>query len=151
MKEHRLKEPDKTQYEIYNSLKTWVAECRNWEQLTTKLKEVGIEIEFKIKGNSDEVQGIRFKKNNYYFNGSKVDRMFSYSKINYQLSQNAKTNSVIQSHSMKNSTLSVGEHVRNSFGGLFNISSGSGTDKNETDFQHLMRKKKKKRKFGRQI
>ena len=34
VKEHRLKEPDKTKYEIYNSLKVLVPKCKNWQQLT---------------------------------------------------------------------------------------------------------------------
>jgi len=34
------------------------------------------------------VQGIIFEKNGYHFNGSKVDRGFSYSKIDFTLQQN---------------------------------------------------------------
>jgi len=43
---------------------------------------------FKYKGNTSEVQGIRFEKNGYTFNGSKIDWQFSFSKIDYQLKQN---------------------------------------------------------------
>ena len=34
------------------------------------------------------MQGIIFEKNGYHFNGSKVDRDFSYSKIDFTLQQN---------------------------------------------------------------
>ena len=43
---------------------------------------------FKYKGNSDEVQGVVFSKNGYSFSGSKIDRRFSYSKIDAALNVN---------------------------------------------------------------
>ena len=88
VKEHRLKEPDKTKYEIYQALKAEIAQCRNWKDLLAHLKKQDIDVRFKYKGNSQEVQGIIFEKNGYHFNGSKVDRNFSYSKIDFSLHQN---------------------------------------------------------------
>lgn len=88
VKEHRLKEPDKTKYEIYQALKTEITRCREWKDLLAYLKKQDIDVRFKYKGNSQEVQGIIFEKNGYHFNGSKVDRNFSYSKIDFTLQQN---------------------------------------------------------------
>ncbi|EHO72253.1 relaxase/mobilization nuclease domain-containing protein [Segatella maculosa] len=88
VKEHRLKEPDKTKYEIYQALKTEIARRRDWKALLAHLKKQDIDVHFKYKGNSQEVQGIIFEKNSYHFNGSKVDRNFSYSKIDFALQQN---------------------------------------------------------------
>ena len=88
IKEHRLKEPDKTKYEIYQALKAEIARCRDWKALLAHLKKQDIGVRFKYKGNSQEVQGIIFEKNGYHFNGSKVDRSFSYSKIDFALQQN---------------------------------------------------------------
>ena len=88
VKEHRLKEPDKTKYEIYQALKAEIARCRDWKNLLVHLKKQDIDVRFKYKGNSLEVQGIIFEKNGYHFNGSKVDRNFSYSKIDFALHQN---------------------------------------------------------------
>ena len=90
VKEHRLKEPDKTKYEIYQALKAEIARCRNWKDLLIHLKKQDIDVRFKYKGNSQEVQGIIFEKNGYHFNGSKVDRGFSYSKIDFALQQNTR-------------------------------------------------------------
>ena len=92
VKEHRLKEPDKTKYEIYQALKAEIAQCRNWKDLLAHLKKQDIDVRFKYKGNSQEVQGIIFEKNGYRFNGSKVDRSFSYSKIDFALQQTNKEN-----------------------------------------------------------
>ena len=88
VKEHRLNEPDKTKYEIYQALKTEIARCRDWTTLLSHLGKQNIGVLFKYKGNSQEVQGIIFEKNGYHFNGSKVDRSFSYSKIDFALQQN---------------------------------------------------------------
>ena len=92
VKEHRLKEPDKTKYEIYQALKAEIAQCRNWKDLLAHLKKQDIDVRFKYKGNSQEVQGIIFEKNGYRFNGFKVDRSFSYSKIDFALQQTNKEN-----------------------------------------------------------
>ena len=88
VKRHRLKEPDKTKYELYSILKTEVARCGNWNILVANLKEQGVEIRFKYKGGSDEVQGVVFSKNGYPFSGSKIDKRFSYSKIDAALDAN---------------------------------------------------------------
>ena len=74
VKQHRLREPDKTKYEIYNSLKTIMPKCQNWDQIIQGLNDQNIGVTFKYKGESDEIQGVIFDKNGYTFNGSKVDR-----------------------------------------------------------------------------
>ena len=88
VKRHRLKEPDKTKYELYSILKTEVARCGNWNTLITNLKKQGVDMQFKYKSGSDEVQGVIFSKNGYTFSGSKIDRRFSYSKIDAALNAN---------------------------------------------------------------
>lgn len=85
VKQHRLREPEKTKYEIYNSLKEIIPKSQNWKQIIRGLNDQNIGVKFKYKGKSDEIQGVIFEKNGYTFNGSKVDRQFSYSKINQQL------------------------------------------------------------------
>ena len=93
VKRHRLKEPDKTKYELHSILKMEVARCGNWNMLITNLKEQGVEVRFKYKGKSDDIQGVIFSKNGYPFSGSKIDRRFSSTDIghrhHYSLSQKA--------------------------------------------------------------
>ena len=90
VKEHRLREPDKTKYEIYNALKSTLPACKNWQELVGSLKQQGITVEFKTKGSTDKVEGIKFNKNGYSFSGSKVDKQFSFSKIDFALRQNSR-------------------------------------------------------------
>ena len=91
VKRHRLKEPDKTKYELYSILKSEVAKCGNWNMLIANLKKQGVEMRFKYKGKSDEVQGVVFTMNGYSFSGSKIDRRFSFSKIDAALERNRRT------------------------------------------------------------
>lgn len=75
--------------------------------------------------------------------------MFSYSKIDYQLNQNAKQET---SHTVQNSTTSTIEAVVSILGGLLDIQPGNGYNEGEAQFQRLLRKKKEsKRKYGRQM
>ena len=92
IKEHRLKEPDKTKYEIYLTLRDKIPKSRDWKALLAYLRKEGIDVRFKYKGNTQEVQGIVFEKNGYHFSGSKVDRSCSYSKIDFALQQTNKEN-----------------------------------------------------------
>ncbi|MCT4647263.1 MAG: relaxase/mobilization nuclease domain-containing protein [Carboxylicivirga sp.] len=85
VKMHQLKGADKTKYEIYEALKQSIPQCKDWKELENQLSEKGISINYKYKGQTNEIQGVIFRKDELSFNGSKVDRQFSYSKINYQL------------------------------------------------------------------
>jgi len=144
VKVNRPKEPDKTKYEIFDVLKAAVPKCRNWKELDNVLKRQGITTSFKTKGNTDEVQGVMFEKNKYKFNGSKIDRQFSYSKIDYQLKQNSREQeqAIHQPFKPEHS-----QNVGSSLGGLFDIpiSSGMDYDPEEAELlrQHKYKKKKK--------
>ena len=91
VKQHRLKEPDKTKYGLYSILKSEVSRCGNWNILAANLKKQGVDMRFKYKGKSDEVQGVVFTMNGYSFSGSKIDRRFSFSKIDAALERNRRT------------------------------------------------------------
>ncbi len=88
VKQHRLKEPDKTMYGLYTILKSEVSKCGNWRQLAANLEKQGVDMRFKYKSKSDEIQGVVFTINGYSFSGSKIDRRFSYSKIDAALNAN---------------------------------------------------------------
>lgn len=62
VKEYRLREPDKTKYEIYHALCDTVPRCRNWEELTAALRREGIATEFRMRGGTSDVQGVVFAK-----------------------------------------------------------------------------------------
>jgi hypothetical protein len=144
VKVHRLKEPDKTKYEIYDALQSAVAKSKNWNELMKELKKSGITTDFKYNGNTNEVQGIKFGKNGYEFSGSKIDRQFSYSKIDYQLKQNNRTEetNIHREHSQNQS--STLEAAGSLLGGLFDIpATESDFDPEQAEWLRQHKKKKK--------
>lgn len=157
VKEHRLKEPDKTKYEIYHSLQSAIPKCRNWQQLQTELQKSGITVDLRKNGSTEQIQGVRFEKNGYGFNGSKVDRSCSYSKISFQLQQNDRQQqtylhqqpqTIGQDH--LSGLSSMVESVASGLGGLFDIQPSSGYDENEVEAMKQKAKKKKKKR-GRKL
>jgi len=147
VKQQRLREPDKTKYDIYNSLKEIIPKCQNWEQFIQELNNQNIGVTFKYKGKSDEIQGVVFNKNGYTFNGSKVDRQFSFSKINQKLQ--LKEQKIMQfehqnnaNNNFQNQKLSA-ENVVNNL--LFQLQKPS-IYKNDNDETAAIRKFRKKKK-----
>ena len=148
VQQQRLREPDKTKYEIYNSLKEIIPKCKNWEQIIRGLNDQNIGVTFKYKGKSDEIQGVIFNKNGYTFNGSKVDRQFSFSKINQKLQ--LKEQKFIQVEhqnnaniNFQNKKLSTG-NVINDF--LYQLQKPSNYNNSDDETAAISKYRKKKRK-----
>ena len=155
VKRHRLKEPDKTKYELYSLLKSEVLRCGNWRQLAINLEQQGVEMRFKYKGKSDEVQGVVFSKNGYLFSGSKIDRQFSYSKIDAALNANRQeerqrtmtSNQVSEQPTLQFEPTNNNDFHSNSIG-LFMPDATSGQADENSFEEQLKRKKKKQRKIS---
>ncbi|MDR1372447.1 MAG: relaxase/mobilization nuclease domain-containing protein [Dysgonamonadaceae bacterium] len=145
VKRHRLKEPDKTKYEIYDALKAAIPKCRNWQELKSTLKRQGVEVDFRYNGSTDKIQGIRFGKNGYTFNGSQIDRSCSYSKIDFQLKQNDRAQDIQLANNHSQNKSSDLENTVSVLGNLFDIPpSGIEYDLDEAEFQRQHKPKKKK-------
>lgn len=52
----KLKGAEQTKYEIYYAIKGILPKAKNWQQLEDALKQKGISTEYKLKGQTDEVQ-----------------------------------------------------------------------------------------------
>jgi hypothetical protein len=88
-----------------------------------------------------------FQKNGYTFNGSKIDRQFSYSKIDFQLKQNNREQNIQATNNHSQNQSSILENTASAMGGLFDIpTSGTEYDPDEAEFQRLHKSKKKKKK-----
>ena len=81
VRREQLREPDKSKYEIHDAIKGCLPKCKNWNELEGKLKEQGVGICYKYCGNTDRKQGVLFSKNGFEFSGSKIDRAFSFTKL----------------------------------------------------------------------
>ncbi len=144
----KLKGAEQTKYEIYHAIKDTLLKAKNWRQFEEALKQKGISIEYKHKGQTNEVQGISFKKGEYSFKGSDVDRKFSYSKLDIILNDNNHSQEQQQINIPKETTNTFSANIdsgvaeaASSIGGLFDIQP-SNYDPNEAEA--LSKKKKKK-------
>lgn len=159
VKRNRLKEPDRTRYELYDILKTEVCRCGNWNVLVANLKRQGVEVHFKHKGQTDEIQGVVFTKNGYRFNGSKVDRQFSYSKIDAALRRNRyneRMGMATKAHEATTQSAPSGTVQRELFNSSLGLLNGSGSSYNAAEAEvnqemAEMLRKKKKRKRGMRL
>ena len=158
VKRNRLKEPDRTKYALYDIIKMEVGRCGNWNVLIANLKRQGVEVHFKHKGQTSEVQGVVFSMNGYHFNGSKVDRRFSYSKIDAALQHNrCRERMGITAGIYETATPSAPSGTAQSelFNGSWGLLKSSGSSYNAADAEAnqemvdiLRRRKKVKRKRG---
>lgn len=155
VKRNRLKEPDRTKYELYDILKTEVGRCGNWNVLVANLKRQGVEVLFKHKGRTNEIQGVVFIKNGYHFNGSKVDKRFSYSKIDVTLRRNRheeRMGMTTKMYEVATPSTSLDTAHGDLFNGSLGLLNGNGLSYNAADTEAyqemaeiLRRKKKRKR------
>ena len=114
VRRERLREPDRTRYEIYDAIKECLPKCRNWNELEGRLKEQGINVRYKFCGSTNQKQGVLFSKNRLEFSGSKVDRAFSFSKLDRHFGQVQQRQPALMS-GLKAATGSF----RTAFAGLF--------------------------------
>ena len=117
VRREQLREPDKSKYEIYDAIKGSLPKCKNWNELESKLKDQGITMRYKYCGNTDRKQGVLFSKNGFEFSGSKIDRAFSFTKLDSRfnhIQQQAQHRTTL----LGNLSVAAGNY-RSAFAGLF--------------------------------
>ena len=125
VRREQLREPDKSKYEIYDAIKGSLPKCKSWNELEGKLKEQGIGVRYKYCGNTDRKQGVLFSKNGFEFSGSKIDRAFSFTKLDNRFNH-------IQQQPQHRTTLlgnlsTAAGNYRSAFAALFGGMGGGST------------------------
>ena len=149
VKTEKLHASEKVKYEIYRAVKEALRSASTWKEFQNKLLKMGVEMEFKYKGNTNEVQGICFIKDNQSFKGSEIDRSFSWSRLDAALDHNHVTsleNDVSQKqpyHEQSHGTVIDNLVEVIGTGGVFMPSVAPTEDEKEAE---RLRKKKKRRK-----
>jgi hypothetical protein len=82
-----LSDTEANKYKLYMAISEALPQCRNMQELESRLIKQGIETQYKYKGHTNEKQGISFKIGEFCFKGSKVDRKFSFAGLERALSQ----------------------------------------------------------------
>ena len=62
VRRERLREPDKTRYEIHDAIKRCLPRCAGWKGLEKQLEKQGIGIRYKYCGSTDRKQGVCSRK-----------------------------------------------------------------------------------------
>ncbi|UKJ07367.1 relaxase/mobilization nuclease domain-containing protein [Solitalea lacus] len=83
----QLKGEAKVKYELFDTINYASQQVHNLKELKTALEKQDIEMIYKYKSNSNEIQGISFKKDGYTFKGSEIDRSLSYASLVKTLGQ----------------------------------------------------------------
>lgn len=84
----KLDNPDKVKYYIYDAIKEVLPTCKNPADLRFGLLEQGIELKYKAKPTSSEIQGVSFRYNDISFKGSDIDRKFSFANLKKEFEKN---------------------------------------------------------------
>ena len=158
--------PKKKQYEdtiaeMKPRIQAAMYRCKSWDEFQHRLAPAGITVHFYNDRDIGRPQGIRFSNGEFTFNGSKIDRAFSFGRLDKFFTKNAGIREV---HTQQQAPISVTAKVKETpianvvenvietgcqaLCGLFQV--GPAVDPDEEAFIRAMRKKPKKKK-GRSI
>ncbi len=146
----KLEGAEKIKYEIYHAVKDALPKAKGWRQFEEILKQQGISIEYKRKGQTDEVQGISFRKGEYCFKGSDIDRKFSYAKLDAVLNENNRMHrshpqQQRQSNPTGSQSASVVGSLLDGLAGIAAIQQHGDTDYEENRFRQQLEYEERKR------
>jgi Relaxase/Mobilisation nuclease domain. len=88
VKREKLRNPDKTKYYIHDTIKAVLPNCTVPAHLRWELQKYGIELEFKHKRTTREIEGVSFRYGNICFKGSEVDRKLSFGNLKKEFEKN---------------------------------------------------------------
>ena len=158
--------PKKKQYEdaiaeMKPKIQAAMYSCKSWDEFKRRLAPAGITVQFYNDRDTGKPQGIRFSDGEFTFNGSKIDRAFSYGRLDKFFAKNA---GIREAQPQQPTPISVTAKVKESpianvvenvietgcqaLGGLFQT--GPGYDPEEADFERRMKRKPQKKK-GRSL
>lgn len=90
VKREKLDDPDKVKYYIHDAVKAVLPNCKVPADLRFGLKKLGIDLEYKFKRGTNQIEGVSFRYNNIAFKGSGIDRKFSYGNLKKEFEENIK-------------------------------------------------------------
>ena len=151
----RLHYTERTKSEIKNAVKNALQVSRTWQQFKDRLKQQGVEVEFKRRrGNDEVIDGVTFIKDGVRFKGSQVGQQFTYAKLNERLLWNEQRKTAYHGQTRQNEdirqepNLEQYSNCESSFSfpslGLFDTNNPV-YDPAEEEFRRRMQWKKKKR------
>lgn len=88
VKREKLRTPDSVKYLLYDIIKAILPYCTDEKDFQDFLQSKGINVEFKQRRTTGEIEGISFNYDNVSFKGSQIDRKFSYGNLKKEFEKN---------------------------------------------------------------
>ncbi|GHV40682.1 hypothetical protein FACS1894179_07620 [Bacteroidia bacterium] len=88
VKREKLDNPDKIKYYIHDAIKAVLPSCKTPADLRFALLKSGIELEYKLKRITNQIEGVSFRYDNISFKGSQIDRKFSFGNLQKEFEKN---------------------------------------------------------------
>lgn len=88
VKREKLDNPDRVKYYIYDAIKEVLPNCKTPADLRFSLKKLGVELEYKLRRGTNEIEGVSFRYNDIAFKGSQIDRKFSFGNLKKEFQKN---------------------------------------------------------------
>lgn len=155
--------------EFKTKIRAAIYNCRSWDEFSRRMAYAGIEVKFHDDRETGKHLGVKFSDGDITVNGSKIDRAFSFRRLNNLFESNRKQLGNQQSapvsqprvrfeytqshrHERESEGQTMLESIGESAGGLFKLGPGFDAEeeafKREMDRQEAKRKRKSK---GRKI
>ena len=91
VKREKLNNPDAVKYLLHDVIKAILPYCKNGREFQDYLQSKGVNVEFKRRRTTGEIEGISFSYDNVSFKGSQIDRKFSFGNLKKEFEKNLKT------------------------------------------------------------
>lgn len=88
VKREKLRSPDSVKYFLHDIIKAISPYCTSEKEFQHFLQSKGINVEFKQRRTTGEIEGISFNYDNVSFKGSQIDRKFSYGNLKKEFEKN---------------------------------------------------------------
>ena len=88
IKREKLNDPDKVKYYIHDAIKAVLPDCKVPADLRFGLKKFRVELEYKFKRGTNQIEGVSFRYNDIAFKGSQIDRKFSFGNLKKEFQKN---------------------------------------------------------------
>ncbi|MEO5777411.1 MAG: relaxase/mobilization nuclease domain-containing protein [Flavobacterium sp.] len=112
----RRNEYESIRFKIYQTIHEILPKCKDPDELKFRLEKQNIQMLFKYKGSTTEIQGVSFQVGNFKYKGSEIDRQFSFRNLEKAIAGNLamKEQNIQPGHLSKNQLETIGTMLERS-------------------------------------
>ena len=132
-----------TRYEIFQTVTEILPQCKNLEDLKERLERQKIEMIYKYKSRTHQVQGLSFKNGEFKYKGSEIDRQLSYGNLVKQIALQQVQKLKMHGRQTTEQKQDLEQHFSH-HSSLLDELMKSERDNEQTPFELLKKKRKRK-------